>query len=73
MEAPIGYRGGVVGLWCHCFCPSIYAYEANGPIGTVDFLVCHTLNHLQEHPYWLPPTPWSRRLWLTGRRVYEHL
>ena len=55
MEAPVRYRGGVIGLWCHCFCPSVYAHEADGPIGIVGFLVWDALNHLQEHPYQYMP------------------
>ena len=51
MEVPVGYHGGVVSLWCRFFCPSVYAHEAHGSIGTVGLLVCRTLNLLQEHPY----------------------
>ena len=49
LASPVRYRGGIVGLWCRCSCPA-YVYEANRPMGTVSFLVCDSLNHLQ-HPY----------------------
>ena len=55
MKVPVGYHGGVVGLWCHCFCPSVYAHKADGPIGTVGFLVWDALNNLQEDPYQCMP------------------
>ena len=51
LASPVRYHGEIVGLWCRCFCPA-YTHEANGPMGTVDFLVCDSLNHLQ-HPYQL--------------------
>ena len=63
MEVPVRYRGGVIGLWCHCFCPSVYAHEADGPIGIVGFLVWDALNHLQEHPYqYMPHLYWEMPL-----------
>ena len=57
---------------CHCFFSS-RLLAGSWRVWRNCRPTCVTLNLLQEHPYYLPPTPWFRWPWLMGCGVYKHL